>query len=307
MTKKVFIVYHPDYNIDKELFSKDFPFDTYKPLKIIENLKRLNLLNEEIVITPEPIKPELLKLVHTSDYIEKINDKEKIFKIAGIENFIRDNKKVDFLKYLLLVTGGSVTAALKAYEEKALVFNLAGGFHHASSNNGGGFCVINDVAVAVKYLRNKLNLKKILIVDLDYHQGDGTALIFEKDESVFTFSAHSNNWVNINKFNNLDIEFGYNVNNKQYLKVIKIRLKEVFKTFKPEIVFYLAGADPYEKDTLFGMGLSKKDMLERDKIVLSLSKKYNLPMVVFPAGGYGPDSWQVYFEFIKFTLTKIKP
>jgi acetoin utilization deacetylase AcuC-like enzyme len=179
------------------------------------------------------------------------------------------------------------------------VFNLGGGFHHAHREKGGGYCLINDIAIAREKYCNQL---RCLIVDLDYHQGDGNLAIYEKNPHVFTFSMHAGYWLESSKTENLDILLPEYCDGNEYLRILSSTLPDLINTFDPQFIFYIAGSDPYIYDTLGDLALTRADMLRRNMFVFSLLKEKNIPGVVLAGGGYGDRSWEVYFDFISHSL-----
>ncbi len=275
-------------------------FDCNKYRKI-----RNKLLNEKIVkpshiLEPKPATWDDFRLVHSKKYVEKLKDPMFLAKILFLD-YVNpfDTDIIDFFKF---VTGGTIQAFLTAYEEKTVCFNLGGGFHHAKRDKGEGFCPVNDVAVGIVKLFKKHGEKRVLIVDLDYHHGNGTAKIFEKNENIFTFSIHRDNWDNVSKKNNMDILLPDGTEDAEYLLQLRLYLPSVFDNFKPEFVVYIAGADVHKDDTFGTFNLSTKGVLERDKFVYNLSKHYGLPMGVVAGGGYGQHSWELYYNFIKWVI-----
>ena len=134
---------------------------------------------------------------------------------------------------------------------------------------------------------------------VDYHQGDGNLEFFKYDSHVFTLSMHASHWLDIKKENNLDIKISADTSGEEYISKLKSELSGLCKRFKPDLVFYIAGSDPYEKDTLCDMKLTRNDMLLRNMLIFNKVQNLKIPLVILPAGGYGPDSWEVYYDFIK--------
>jgi acetoin utilization deacetylase AcuC-like enzyme len=143
-----------------------------------------------------------------------------------------------------------------------------------------------------------------MVIDLDYHQGNANTLYFKSDENVFTFSMHADSWIDIDIENNLDILVPAKCDDKEYLEILNANLHPAIEKFKPELVFYIAGSDAYHKDTLAGMNLTRQGMLERNKCVYDLVTSSRIPLVVLAGGGYGPESWEVYYDFVKYGLTR---
>jgi acetoin utilization deacetylase AcuC-like enzyme len=259
------------------------------PIKKFE-LVRDKLLAEETlslseIIEPQPATIEDVLLVHTEDYISRL---------CGRALTAREIRKLglpwsqSLVRRSFLATSGTINAAKYALET-GVSSNLAGGTHHAFPDRGEGFCVLNDVAVAVRVLQRKNLAKKFLIVDCDVHQGNGTAFIFKNDPSVFTFSMHgAKNYPLFKEISNLDIELPDKTSDKEYLETLNEALPRVF-LHNPDIVFYLGGADPFERDKLGRLGLTIKGLRERDKTVLEFAKQRETPIVTVMSGGYALD------------------
>jgi acetoin utilization deacetylase AcuC-like enzyme len=185
-------------------------------------------------------------------------------------------------------TGGTLAATQVALAD-GYGSNLAGGTHHSFADRGEGFCVLNDVAVSIRALRAKKRARRAAIVDCDVHQGDGTATIFARDEETFTFSIHgANNYPLFKAQSTLDVELPDGVSDDQYLDSLAVHLPRVF-AHEPEIIFYLAGADPFVGDKLGRLGLSIEGLRERDAFVLRECYEREMPIVTVMSGGYGKD------------------
>jgi acetoin utilization deacetylase AcuC-like enzyme len=168
--------------------------------------------------------------------------------------------------------------------------NLAGGTHHAFRERGEGFCVFNDAAIAARAMQVEAGLQRIAIVDCDVHQGNGTASIFAGDESVFTFSMHGvNNFPFRKETSDLDIELADGTRDDEYLWHLERGLDQTLERARPQLVFYLAGADPYEDDRLGRLKLGKQGLVRRDELVLSTLAARRIPVAISMAGGYARD------------------
>ena len=188
-----------------------------------------------------------------------------------------------------VATGGTVLASKLALESR-LACNTAGGSHHATFDYGAGYCVFNDTAVAANYLKNKGYAKKILILDLDVHQGNGTAEIFESNADVFTFSMHGKKNYPFHKTkSDLDLELEDNCSDEKFLAILKETLPELIKKVKPDFIFYLCGVDVLSTDKLGRIGMSIEGCKQRDLIVLELCKALKIPVQCSMGGGYSQD------------------
>jgi len=189
----------------------------------------------------------------------------------------------------LIIADGTIKACEYALQY-GIAMNIAGGTHHAYSNHGEGFCLLNDQAIAARYLQNKKLASKILIVDLDVHQGNGTAEIFDKDESVFTFSMHGkNNYPFKKEHSDLDIELADGTGDEEYLKILKDTLPKLIEKQQPDFIFYLSGVDILSTDKLGKLSCSIDGCKERDKFVLQICHDLNIPVEVSMGGGYSPE------------------
>jgi acetoin utilization deacetylase AcuC-like enzyme len=237
------------------------------------------------LIEPQPASREEVLLVHTADYVDRLCEgqltKSELRKL-GLP------WSPALVQRSFYATGGTLCAAREAIFE-GVASNLAGGTHHSFSDHGAGFCVLNDVAVAIRVLQNEKSLARAAIVDCDVHQGNGTATIFANDDSVFTFSVHgSGNYPLFKAKSDLDINLPDGTGDEEYLARLRQNLPKVFER-DPEIIFYLAGADPFAGDKLGRLSLSIEGLRERDELVLRECYKREIPIVTVMSGGYGAD------------------
>jgi acetoin utilization deacetylase AcuC-like enzyme len=201
--------------------------------------------------------------------------------------------------------GGTIAAARSSIISGISV-NLAGGTHHAYADHGEGFCVFNDAAVAARAIQAEGLAEKILILDLDVHQGNGTASIFSQDPSVFTFSVHGARNFPFHKVpGNLDIGLDDGATDQHYLDAVAAGLERIDLSFSPDLVIYLAGSDPYEGDTLGRLAVSKAGLAERDQLVFHWCSQARCPVTVVMAGGYArkvQDSVDIHFQTVKLAV-----
>ena len=274
------IVNHPDY-VAKINDDNKFPIKKFGELA--NHLKKKNIVKNFFV--PRPCSFETLNQAHSKDYINNIQNKT-------LDDL--GQKKIGFplndsvVQRSFVATGGTVLASKLAINS-GLACNTAGGSHHASFNEGAGFCVFNDVAVGAKYLQKKGYARKILIVDLDVHQGNGTANIFKDDNSVFTFSMHcKSNYPAKKARSDLDVELEDNLEDKEYLETLK---KYLFylndETF--DFVYYIAGVDIHHDDRLGKLKISDDGIKTRDQIVINNFYKKKIPLCGVLGGGYNKD------------------
>ena len=233
-------------------------------------------------VEPEPASWDDLALVHTLEYLEKIQTgRFTVSEIAQLE-LPWDPAIVEGFR---LMTGGTLAAARRALDA-GIGLHIGGGFHHAFANHGEGFCLFNDVAMAIRVLKRDGRVTRAAVVDCDVHHGNGTAMIFDLDPFVFTFSIHQqHNYPAFKPRSSLDIGVDDRVQNVEYLAKLRHALPQVF-AFEPQLVFYLAGADPYEDDQLGGLALTVEGLRERDRLVFSACREARVPVVLTLAGGY---------------------
>ena len=200
-------------------------------------------------------------------------------------------------------SAGATIAAAKAALTERCAINLAGGTHHAFADHGEGFCCYNDAAVAARVLQRDAALQRVLICDLDVHQGNGTASIFRGDASVFTFSMHgARNYPVRKEMSDLDVELQDGCDDATYLAALEQHLPKIIKDFQPQAMIYLAGADPFEGDRLGRLKLTKAGLAARDRFVLELARHGTIPIAVTMAGGYAhsvADIVDIHFNTVR--------
>ncbi|GAB4034489.1 MAG: histone deacetylase [Elusimicrobiota bacterium] len=274
-------------------------FRTEKFQRTCELLIKKRVIKSENIIEPEMPREDDLLLAHSAVWVKKVLD----MKLTPADQLTAEmpvNKDVIFAH--LLHCGGTMLACDIALKE-GLGLHCGGGGHHAHKNYGAGFCLINDLAVAAKKTLKNFPGKRILIIDLDAHQGDGTADIMAREKNVFTFSIHSKNIYPEKKSrSSMDIEMDSGTKGDVYNSILSQALERIFDSFSPQFVFYNAGADVYEKDTLGDLKLSLRDIEERDSIVFEKVRKAGLPLVLTLSGGYCADvdeTVKIHFNTIK--------
>jgi len=226
-----------------------------------------------------------LALVHTPEYLAKLRDDSLTASdIATLELPWRP----EFADTFRLMVGGTCAAAAAVLEDGRAA-HLGGGLHHAFAGHGEGFCPLNDIAVAIRVLQHDRRISRAAVVDLDVHHGNGTAMIFERDPSVFTFSIHQqHNYPFFKPRSDLDIGLADGTGDGRYLEALADALPRVLES-KPELVVYVAGADPYEHDRLGGLRLTKAGLAERDRVVFDAAGRAGAGIVTVLAGGYAAD------------------
>jgi len=280
------IINHPDYVAQ---IGDDHRFPIKKFGELIKLLRKKNIATTYNTFEPNEVSVTTLLNVHTEEYINKINnlslDKDEIRKLGF--PLVKSVRRRSFV-----ATGGTVLASKLAVKHK-LACNTAGGSHHAFSNQGNGYCVFNDVAVATSYLKKKYKYKKILILDLDVHQGDGTAKIFESDDSVFTVSIHSKkNYPSKKQKSNIDIELEDGIKDEEYLNIVNQLLQKI-GDLQFDFVFYVAGVDVHFEDRLGKLNITETGIRKREELVINNFFKKNIPLCGVLGGGYNHNFEQL--------------
>lgn len=238
------------------------------------------------LFTPHACAEEIILRTHTKQYFDKLMHQTLT---ASEQRKIGFPQSPQLTQRELIITQGTIDCCNYAFED-GVALNVAGGTHHAFADRGEGFCLLNDHAVAANYLLQNKLAKKILIIDLDVHQGNGTAKIFENDQRVFTFSVHGqHNYPFHKERSDLDIPLADGTNDTIYLSVLSQTLPELIEDVKPDFCFYQSGVDILETDKFGKLKVTLQGCKQRDEIVLSLTKKYAIPCVVSMGGGYSPD------------------
>ena len=277
------IAFHPIYKHPLPEGHR-FPMEKY-------DLLPLQLLHEGTCFEDNFFKPER----PNDKYILAVHEPIYYYDLLNITLDQRAAKKIGFpLSEVLvererIITDGTLKAAEYALQND-IAMNIAGGTHHAYTNRGEAFCMLNDQAIGARYLQAKGLSKKILIVDLDVHQGNGTAEIFKNDKSVYTFSMHGkSNYPFKKEQSDLDIGLDNGINDKDYLKILKNTLPKLIDMQNPDFIFYLCGVDVIASDKLGKLAMSIDGCKERDRFVLQQCKKNNIPVMCSMGGGYSPD------------------
>ena len=280
----MYISYHPIYNHPVP-DNHRFPMQKYALLP--QQLLHEGIAEPTDFHSPSKVSLETLCLAHTADYVHKFVHLQLSHKEALPIGFVQNQQLVD--RELTLVQG-TIEAALWALRTAEVGFNIAGGTHHAFSDRGEGFCMLNDQAVAAAYLLAHTAVRKVLIIDLDVHQGNGTAEIFRHDPRVFTFSMHAEgNYPFVKEQSDRDIALPTGTSDAAYLSVLTSVLPEIITTHQPDFVFYQSGVDVLSSDKLGKLSLSVQGCADRDRFVFNLCRQYHLPVQCSMGGGYSPQ------------------
>ncbi len=273
--------YSPQYEID--LGGHVFPTIKYRFIR--DRLLKEKLAKESDFVEPEPASEDDLLLVHTPEYVEKLkNGKFTINEIFRMEIPYRK----EFFTPSLICAQGTILACKEALQNKVGI-HIGGGFHHAYPDHGEGFCIINDIAIGIRRCLKDKDIQKAAIIDVDLHQGNGTAYIFRNDKNVFTFSIHQENNYPPKEKSDLDIGLEDGAVDEEYLSALEPAVSKIIYDFKPDLIVYVAGADPYKNDQLGGLNLTIEGLKKRDQLVFEYAKKEQIPLAITLGGGYAQD------------------
>jgi len=258
-----------------------FPAQKYHYLH--DRLLASGFATAEDFVEPEPATDADMLLAHDAEWISKLRNGTLTF-----EDILR--LEIPYSREIVdafwLAAGGTILACRLALQS-GIGFNIGGGFHHAFPAHGEGFCAINDIAVAVRRLQRDGAIRRAMVVDCDVHHGNGTAAIFADDSSVFTLSIHQlNNYPSEKPPSNLDIHLADGTGDVEYLERLGNGYRAALSMFPPELIVYVAGADPYLEDQLGGLCLTLEGLQARDRLVLETARRHGIPATVVLAGGY---------------------
>ncbi|MFT4583799.1 MAG: acetoin utilization deacetylase AcuC-like enzyme [Gammaproteobacteria bacterium] len=272
-----------------------FPYDKYSRLR--ERLSAQNLVKLEFVEST-PIALADVELAHDPAYIARAIGGQFSAEEQRLLGFPWSTSLVE----RALHSAGGTLAACRAAIKEGVAVNLAGGTHHAKVHSGAGYCLFNDVAIAALALSFHGNIQRVLIVDADVHQGDGTAEILGDYPQLYTFSIHADGNFPINKAtSNLDLAIPDGTGDVGYLRNFRDGVSRAFLAARPQLVIYLAGADPYKEDRLGRLNLSKHGLRSRDELLIDRCRRGHVPLAVVMAGGYAPnveDIVDIHYETV---------
>jgi acetoin utilization deacetylase AcuC-like enzyme len=270
-----------DHRYDLNLGDHVFPSQKYR--LVYEELLKRGIADSGDFLSPAPASDADVLRVHTSDYVRKL-------KTGSLSRAELQQLEIPYSQELIeacwLAAGGSILAGQRALIDSWSA-NVGGGFHHACPDHGEGFCVLHDVAIAIRRLQFDKAIERAMVIDTDVHHGNGTATIFSGDEDVFTLSIHQfHNYPFLKPPSTVDINLPDGVGDEDYLAILEKHFNTAFSAFSPQIIFYVAGADPYREDQLGGLALTVEGLARRDALVMDYARRNNCPLVITLAGGY---------------------
>lgn len=273
-----------------------FPLNKYRLLR--ERVQAAALVPAACLITAPAATDTQLARAHTADYLQRLAQgllTEKEIRRIGLP------WSPDLVRRVGYTVGATIAAARTALVD-GIAVSLGGGTHHAAADHGEGFCLYNDVAVAARAMQAEGRVRRILVVDCDVHQGNGTAAIAANDPTLYTFSIHGEKNFPFRKMpSDLDIGLADGTGDDAYLAALAPALEQALAESEPELIFYLAGADPHHADTLGRLALSRRGLAARDRLVMRACRRLALPTAVLMAGGYGRDvreTVDLYFQTV---------
>jgi len=304
MNNRIAIVYNKHYQISMGGLERMHPFDIRKYAKIYLQLQTDGFCRPKDVFVPQPITREQILLVHSTKFLDSLKDSKTVARyleapVVGMA----PAKLVDagILSPFRYASGGTILAARKALQY-GIGINLAGGYHHAMPDAGEGFNIYNDLAIAIRALKKEGLIRSAAVVDLDVHQGNGTAEIFAGDGSVFTFSMHEGGIYPMPKSrSDLDVELPAGTDDEAYLRLLKKHLPQVLEA-RPDIVFIQGGCDTLADDPLANLKMTKEGIVRRDATVIDACVKRGIPVVMTLGGGYSKDAWAAQYASIRRTI-----
>jgi acetoin utilization deacetylase AcuC-like enzyme len=278
-----------------------FPMVKYSMLR--EKVVASGLCGPDEMRVPRPVSDEEILRAHERDYLRRVVEGTLSPKEMRHIGFPWSERMVERSRR---ASGGTLGACLAALED-GFAANLAGGTHHAFAGRGEGYCVFNDSAIATRAVRAMGLVERVVVVDTDVHQGNGTAAILRGDPSVFTFSLHgANNFPFRKEESDLDVALPDGADDGEFLEALEDSLEKALERSRADLAIYLAGADPYEDDRLGRLSVSKEGLAERDRLVLEACRSRSIPVAVTMAGGYArrvEDTVEIHFRSIERAAT----
>ena len=305
---KIPVIYSPKYNIKLFGIQKLHPFDTEKPEKIHKYLINQFGFNNKQFYEAEIVSDKKLLEIHTKEYLSSLNNSKTIAEIAEMPalRFLPPNiLKRKILRAVKFAVGGSLQGADVAVKQ-GFAINLSGGYHHAKANSGEGFCFFADINLVIERLKNKHNIKSVMIVDLDAHQGNGHESIAKDDSTVHIFDVYNKDIYpddsEVKQYIDYNFPISKNTKDKEYLRIIKNELPAAVKRSKPDFIIYNAGTDIYKGDLIGMLSVSEAGIISRDEIVFKNAIDNKIPALMLLSGGYSKKSADITARSIENLL-----
>ncbi|MDP3889410.1 MAG: histone deacetylase [bacterium] len=303
--KKLPIVYHDNYDISFWKLEKLHPFDTQKYSKVYHYLQFNMELAADCFYKPEPVSENDLLLAHSPEYLDSLNQSINVARIAEVfplkfvPNFLLQRNLLTPMKY---ATGGTILGAQLALEY-GWAINLSGGYHHAKRNSGEGFCFFADIPIAIQKLWKKKPNLKVMIIDLDAHQGNGVESILKNDKRIhivdlFNADIYPQD-IQAAQYIKTKLPVHCGITNEPYLSTLKSGLSNALNKFTPDLIIYNAGTDIFKEDPLGRMSITQEGIIERDQFVFNTAQKQNIPILMVLSGGYAPESAHIISKSVE--------
>jgi histone deacetylase 11 len=301
------LVYHPSYNITAFGLERIHPFDGRKYRRIHDTLIARGLRRRKDFVRPSPISQRDLLNVHSPEYLRSLRSPMTLARIlevplvAVLPGWLTNWR---ILRPMRFATSGTIEACRLALDH-GIAINLGGGYHHAADGWGSGFCVYADVPLAAMILHQEGKIERLLVVDLDAHQGNGTAAIFHGWDWAFIFDLYERDIFPARKEpEDYPLPVGSGLTGSEYLGIVSDTLPKALDAVRPDLVIYNAGSDPFVGDALAGFRLSRSDLAERDLMVVSSVRERDIPVAMVLSGGYSAESWAIHADAIEGILTR---
>ena len=299
------LIYSYNYRISVYGLEKLHPFDIRKYEKIYMALIEDGTITPEDVFVPSPLTDEDILLIHSEEFLKSLDNSAKLAQYLEAPQTAMLPASVVREKMVLpfrLASGGTLLAAREALK-CGVAINLGGGYHHAKPDCGEGFCIFADIPIAIRKLQEEGKIKTAMVFDLDVHQGNGTAVCLEDDDTTFTFSMHQGDiYPNPKEDSDLDVELMSGEGDREILPKVEKYLDSVFEKFHPDLLFYVAGCDMLNGDPLASIAMTESGIAKRDALVIDACRKRKIPVVRTLAGGYSPNAWRAQYKSIKKIL-----
>jgi len=296
------LFYSPKYEID--IGAHVFPTSKYR--LVHDRLIEEGFAKESDFVDPGLASDRDILLVHTPQYVDKL--KTGKFTVEELYKMELPYKK-ELMESVWTTASGTILACKEALETGVGV-HIGGGVHHAYPDHGEGFCIVNDIAIGIRRCLKDKDIKKAMVIDCDLHQGNGTAAIFQDDPNVFTFSIHEEDIYPYPKEkSDLDIGLDPGIGDQKYLSSLAPRIPSLLKEFKPDLIIYLAGADPYAEDQLGFLELTIEGLKKRDEIVIGEAKRNGISLAMVYGGGYAPrveDTVTIHANTVRTALISLE-
>jgi histone deacetylase 11 len=303
----VSLVYHPCYNITAFGLERLHPFDSRKYRRIHDALISRGLRRSQGFVRPGPVSRRDLLRIHTPEYLSSLRRVEALARILEVPIVGRlPGWVIDWriLRPMRYATGGTILACRQALEQ-GVAINLGGGYHHAAAGWGGGFCVYADVPLAAKVLHDEGRVGKVLVVDLDAHQGNGTASVFQDWSWAAILDLYERDIFPARKEpEDYPLPVRSGLTGIEYLEIVREALPAALDAVRPDLLIYNAGSDPFAGDPLAGFRLTMSDLAERDLIVVTLARERGIAVAMVLSGGYSAESWRIHADAIEGVLAR---